>query len=161
MFVTPSHFRFERRHLSIVYVAFYTSAVAVAVAVEVAVLNFLSTIPLFDIGAFRTATIEGDAGGVTMRSFFQTRRQRCDEEARVHGLSCRTGLCGRHGAIPVLQLSDGRRVRLGEFCLPTSARELDPARKAPLALAQHFGPQMSLSAHDPVWPFPSSVSIRG
>jgi hypothetical protein len=173
--VMPSHFRFQRRRLSLAYGAFYTFAFAV----EVAVLTFVSThgtmdpwapvvsgivalgLALCGVRAFRMATIEGDAGGVTIRSFLWTRRLSWDQVARVEGLPCRIGLSGRRGVTPVLRLVHGRRVRLGEFFLTNHARELDPARKVPLALAQHVGPQMSPSAHDPVWPLPGSVSTRG
>ena len=171
----PSHFLFQRRRLSLACEAYYTFAFTV----QVAVLTFVSTrgsmdasalvmsgmivlgIALCGVRAFRMVTIEGDTGGVTIRSFLWTRRLRWDQVARVDGLPCRSGLSGRRGVTPVLQLADGRRARLGEFLLPNRARELDPARKVPLALAHYAGPQMSLSAHDPVWPLPGSVSTRG
>jgi hypothetical protein len=119
--VMPNHFRFQRRRLSLAYGAFYT----VAFAIEVAVLTFVSAhgsmkpwglvvsgmvvlgIALCGFRAFRMATIEGDAGGVTIRSFLWTRRRRWDEVTRVEGLPCRSGLSGRCGVTPVLRLADG------------------------------------------------------
>ena len=98
-------------------------------------------ITLCGFRAFTIATIEGDASGLTIRSFLRTRRLGWEQVARVEGLSCRSGLSGRR-VRPVLELADGRRVRIGEFFLTKHARELDPARKVPLALARYVGPQM-------------------
>jgi hypothetical protein len=98
--------------------------------------------------AFRMATIEGDAAGLTIRGFLRTRRLRWDPVVRVEGLPCRSGLSGRRGVTPVLELADGNRIRLGEFFLTDHARELDPARNVPLALAQHVrSSMMGPSAH--------------
>ena len=158
----PRHFRFQRRRLSLAYGGFYT----VAFAAEMAVLTYISThgsvkpwalgcsavialaIGLFAFRAFRMATIEGDAAGVTIRGFLRTRRLRWDQVVRVDGLPCRSGLSGRRGVTPILELADGRRIRLGEFFLTDHARELDPARNVPLALAQHVrSSMMGPSAH--------------
>jgi hypothetical protein len=146
-----NHFRLQRRRLSLAYGFLYT----VAFAAEAAFLTYISThgsvkpwalggsgvialaIGLCAFRAFRMATIEGDAAGLTIRGFLRTRRLRWDQVVRVEGLPCRSGLSGRRGVTPVLELADGTRVRLGEFFLTDHARELDPARRVPLALAQH------------------------
>jgi len=157
----PSYFRLQRRRLSLAYGGLYTCAFAI----EAALVTYVAThgtirpwalagsvvvalaIGLCAFRAFRMATIEGDAAGVTIRGFLRTRRLRWDQVASVEGLRCRSGLSGRRGMTPVLELADGRRIRLGEFFLTDHARELDPARKVPLALAQHVGAPMSQSAH--------------
>ena len=52
-------------------------------------------------------------------------------------LRTRSGLSGRRGATPIIELADGKRIRLGEFFLANNARALDPARKVPLMIASH------------------------
>jgi Bacterial PH domain len=142
-------FRSQRRRLSLTDGTVYSLVVAGEVALRtvsrghipdwIYALIVLFTVALVvgAVRAFRTATTKADADGLTVRGFFRTHSVRWGQVTGYSALRTRSGLSGRRGATAIIELADGRRVRLGEFFLVNNARALDRARKIPLMIASH------------------------
>lgn len=147
-------FRLQRRRVSLTFGSVYLAIFLIGLSTDLSLRRDVSTavfsalviadsvFAALTVRAFGMATIKADTRGLVIRGFLRTRRFRWDEVKGYSAVPSRSGLSGRRGITPMIELADGRQLRLGEFFLPDNKVGRELASRLPLALAQ-----MNQSAH--------------